>query len=86
MVFGSLFNEGLFLFIEDIELQLLVDDLGFKVGLGGREGSDFIGGFGDFIGCEVDSSVVTIDGGFTVSFISSVLHVGILLGEDEVLS
>lgn len=43
MIVGSLFNEGLLLFVEDVELQLLVHDFGFEVGFGGGEGSNLVG-------------------------------------------
>lgn len=42
MIVGSLFNEGLLLFVEDIELQLLVHDFSFKVGLSGGKSSNLV--------------------------------------------
>lgn len=54
-------SHDLFLLVQDVELLLLAFDLGFElVGLVGQ-GLDLVGGFGDFVGGEVDSSVVSGD-------------------------
>jgi hypothetical protein len=50
------------------------------------EGLDLLGGFGDFVGSIVDSSVVLVDLGLTINFVLGVFHVSLLLVEDQVLS
>jgi hypothetical protein len=47
---------------------------------------DVVAGFSDFVGSEVNSSVITVDFSFTVSFLSSVNEISILLLEDEIFS
>lgn len=81
----SLVSEDLFLFIEDSELVgFVLDFVGELVDLVG-ELVDFGLGFGDFVGGEIDSSVVASNLSFAIDFVSSVFHIGFLLIEDEVL-
>jgi len=85
-IFRSLLSEFSFLFVEDIELDFLVLDFDFEFFNLGRQGGDFCGGLLDFVGSEVNSSVVLEDFGFAVNFVSSVLLVSLLLVQNEVLS
>jgi hypothetical protein len=85
-ILGSLLSEFSLLFVEDIELDSLVLDFDLEfLNLGG-EGGDFGGGFLDFVGSEVDSSVVLEDLSLAVNFVSSVLLVSLLLVQNEVFS
>lgn len=82
----SLFGEFSFLFVEDVELDDLVFNVLSELSDLSWKSLDLLGGFRDFVGCEVYSSVVLIDFGFTINFVLSVLLVGFLLLEDEVFS
>lgn len=85
-ILGSLVADGGLLLIEDVELDDLVLEVSLKlVDLVG-EGGDLGGRFLDLIACEVDSSVVLEDFGFTLDLILSVLLVGLLLVENEILT
>jgi hypothetical protein len=86
MVLSSVFSELFLLGVEDFELFILVDDFSFKEVLGGGQSIDFVGGVGDFVTGEVNSSVVSIDFSFTFSFISSMLLVSFGLLKKEVFS
>jgi hypothetical protein len=85
-VFLSLLGEFGFLFVEDVELDSLVLDFDFEFFNLGGQGGDFGGGLLDFVGSEVNSSVVLEDLGFAVNFVSSVLLVSLLLVQHEVFS
>lgn len=86
MIVFSLFGEFSFLFVKDVELDFLVFDVLLELSDLLAEGGDFLGGFSNFVGSEIDSSVVLVDFGFTVNFVLSVLLVSFLLLEDEVFS
>lgn len=86
VVLGSLLSELLLLLVEDVELGLLVLDFSLEEVSLSAESLDVVAGFGDFVGSEVDSSVVAVDFSLAVSLLSGVDEVGILLLEDEVLS
>lgn len=82
----SLLGEFGFLFVKDVELDSLVLDFDFEFFNLGGQGGDFSGGLLDFVGSEVNSSVVLEDFGFAVNFVGGVLLVSLLLVQDEVLS
>jgi hypothetical protein len=86
VVIFSLLGEFSFLFVEDVELDFFVFNVLLELSNLLAEGGDFLGGFRDFVGSEIDSSVVLIDFGFTVNFVLSVFLVSFLLLEDEVFS
>lgn len=86
MIVFSLFSEFSFLFVKDVELDFFVFNVLLELSNLLTEGGDFLGGFRDFVGSEINSSVVLIDFGFTVNFVLSVLLVSFLLLEDEVFS
>lgn len=74
------------MFVEDLQLGGLVFDFSLEeVELLG-EGLDFVAGLGNFVGGELNSSVVSVDFSLAVSKGGGVLEVGFLLLEDEVLS
>lgn len=74
------------MFIEDLELCGFVFDFcGEGVDLVG-ELVDFGCGFSDFIGGEVDSSIVASDFCLAINLISSVFHVRLLLLGNQVLT
>lgn len=86
VVLSSGVSELFLLFVEDVELGGLGFDVSLEELLGGGELVDLVGGFSDFVGSEVDSSVVSVDFSLTFNLVSSVLKIGILLLEDEILS
>lgn len=86
VVLGSGVSEDLLLFVQDVQLGGFVFDFSFEeVELLGQS-LDFVAGLGDFVGGELDSSVVPVDFSFAVSEGGGVLEVSFLLLEDEVLS
>lgn len=72
VVISSGLTESLLLFVEDVELLLLVDDVSLQLVDLVLELLDLVAGLGDLVGCEVDSSVITSDFSQTVSLLSSV--------------
>lgn len=86
MVLGSGVSENLLLFVEDVQLGGLVFDFSLEEVKLSSEGLDFVAGLGDFVGGELDSSVVSVDFSLAVSKGGSVLEISFLLLEDQVLS
>lgn len=74
------------MFVKDLELLNFGFNLGLKEVLLVGELVDLVGGFGDFVGSEVNSSVVSVDLSLTFNLVGGVLKVGILLLEDQVFS
>jgi hypothetical protein len=67
VVLGSGVSQDLFLFVEDVELDDLVFNFGFEEVELLSQSLDFVARFGDFVGGEFNSSVVSVDFSFTVS-------------------
>jgi len=86
VVVGSGVSEDLLLFVEDVKLDGGVLNGRFQLSDLVGEGLDLVAGFGDLVGGEVDSSVVSGDLGITLSLVGGVLDVSILLLHDQVLS
>jgi hypothetical protein len=86
VVLGSGVSEDLLLLVEDVQLGGLVLNLGLEEVEVLGEGLDFVARLGDFVGGELDSSVVSVDFSFAVGEGGGVLEISFLLLEDEVFS
>ncbi len=86
VVLNSLGSELFLLRVKDFKLFVLVGNFSFKEVLGGGQRINFVGGVGDFVTGEVNSSVVSVNFSFTFSFISSMLLVSFGLLKEEIFS
>jgi len=86
VIFFSGFSKDLLLFVKDVKLFDLVFDFGGKEVNLLSKCLDLVAGISDFSGGEFNSSVISVDFGFTVDFGGSILKISFLLLEEQVLS